>query len=749
MRARLLLEWVLVTLLTCAGVAALIHEKGTERLDNVLYDSLLGLAAPPPSDRIVLVTIDDESVARLGRWPWPRAVHARVLESLAHAHAAAVAYDILFTETARPDEDQALARALRDAGNVALPMLFEAPGRNGRTIDVTRPIPLVASAARSLGQVALFPDSDGTARSVPLSLRVDGHLWPHLMEETYRIAEGHPSPLYTRHAAQGTFLATIPFPPTSGHFRTLSFASVLTGEVPPEFLDGQIVLVGVTASGLGDRFTVPSRAGGIISGIELQANVLNALLNQRLIATPGPALHILLSLLPVLGLMLGFWWLRPAKALTVSLAMVALVLAVPAALLVFAHVWLAPSAALTGLLVAYPLWGWRRLQAIDAQIAEELDAFAREDSPLPLADPAWPLHDRVGGQATRLRQAIANMRDLRQLVSDTIESVDDAILVTDSAGTTSLTNAAARTMLARASGDAAQSPDTTLPPTARLAATDLVALSGGEVVDTDGLRELRLPDDTVYSLRAFPLRDHTGVERGTITHLVDITAIRRAQRDRQEALEFLSHDMRSPQSSIITLLERQRETIGDPALAARIAGLARKTLDLADDFVQLARLSSAPFAPEEIDLVAVLTEAVDEVWPRSSRQGVHVTIAAPEEGLYIAGEHGALARALVNLLDNAIRFSPAEATIACRVECTGPDSVTCSIEDEGPGIPEERRRNLFARFGYRSQGAKGSVSAGLGLAFVATVVTRHGGAITCEPRLPTGTRFAIQLPAIV
>lgn len=738
MRLRLLFEWCLVALLTGAIVAGLLIGKGTERLDNVLYDSLVGLSAPPASERILLVTIDDPSIAALGKWPWPRETHARFLERLSGAGVAAVAYDVLFTETGDAAQDERLARALAATRNVSLPVLFETPGSNGRSIDVTPPLPDFAQSAHSLGQVALFPDNEGVARSVPLSLVVDGHAWLHLMETTYRTAQGHPSPVFERLQGSDNAFVTVPFRPRSGDFRTVSFASVLAGEVPAQFLKGRIVLVGVTGTGLGDRFRVPSRTGGMISGIELQANVLNSLLANRMVIVPAQGWRLAISLLPALILLVSFWRLRPSRAFAASLAAIALVLVAPVLLLALGDIWLAPTPALVGLLVAYPLWGWRRLHAVDMQLAEELDRFDAEGTPVRSGPEVRAYLDPVGGQAARLRAAIAEMRDLRQLVGDTIDSVNDPIVVTDLGDRPILENAAARALLAAGAGaGAGDGGGEGMAPW----------LAGTAPVDGDEEGSFRIHEGRAYSLRRFPLRDHAGRERGSIMHFVDVTTIRDAQRAREVALEFLSHDMRSPQSSIIALVESHRSAIGDKLLAERIAALARKTLRLADDFVHLARISAAPFAPEDVDLADIMVEAADDIWAMASRGGVAIVVDG-EEAAFVAGERDTLVRAFVNLIENAVKFSPAGATVHCTVLGLPGGGFECRVDDEGPGIPDARRANLFASFGFSGGQAGKSLSSGLGLAFVGAAMARHGAAIAFEDRASGGTRFVIRFSAL-
>ena len=734
MRLRLLFEWFAVTAVALAIVAMLLVSRATERVDNVLYDLLVGYAAPSVSDRILLITIDDTSVAEIGRWPWSRSIHAQLLEQLAAARPAAVAYDVLFTERASEDQDQRLSKAIDSLGNVALPVLFETPGRDGRPVDAIPPVEPIASAARAIGEVALVPDSEGVARSVPLAFAAGEHEWPHLMEAIYRIANGHASPIYERLAARGEIFTTIPFQPRSGGFQTISFASVLAGEVPPAFMEDRILLIGVTATGLGDRFRVPTRTGTLISGVELQANLLNSLLADRTITLPGRTIRLVAAMVPALTLLLSFWWLRPSQALKASVAMIGIVLIIPPILLLFLDSWLPPTPALAGLFVAYPLWGWRRLQAVDRAIGDELSAFSAEETPIPMTTPARAYLDPIGGQTARLRAAISHMRDLRRLVSDTIDGVNDPILVTDLDDHVILANTAAQALFGKAAEDS-------------LSARLLEQLGGEEVRFGIEASEIRLDGDRVYAPRRFPLRNHVGDQRGWIVHLVDISAIRMAQREREEALEFLSHDMRSPQSAIITLLERHRQSITNRALAERIKALARRTLRLSDDFVQMARFSVASFDPEDVNLADVLTEAADELWPLASRRKVRISIDGTEEACFMHGERDALSRALINLLDNAVKFSPEGATVHCSIRSAESGKIECIVEDEGPGIPIERREDLFARFGARHEGAGSRVSAGLGLAYVGAAVRRHRGTILCEQRTPQGTRFVLHFAA--
>lgn len=719
----------MITAITGALVAALALGHVTERLDHIFYDTLVGFDAPRPSDKVLLVAIDDRSIAALGRWPWPRVIHARMLEQLAKAPPAAIAYDVLFTEPGSSDGDGRLAHVETTLGTVALPVLFETPGRDGHAVDTIMPIPPIGTAARAIGHVALLPDSDGIARSLLLAFPAAGHNWAHLMEWAYRIALHHPSAAWQRQE----WKITIPFQPTSGGFRTISFASVLAGEVPAAFIRSKIVLVGVTATGLGDRYQVPMRSGGPISGLEVQANLLNTLLTDSAVVTPGWPLWLGFSLLPSLALLISFWWLTPSRALLAAVALIGVALSVPVLLLALAGIWLPPTPGLIGLLLVYPLWGWRRLQAVDRAITEELVTFTSEPTPIPLNPQSRGPLDPIGGQTARLRDAIAAMRDLRRLVSDTIESVTDPLLVTELDDCVLLANQPALALFGAVNG---------------CHAAGLLGTASETSIVADALPQEVAIGAEVFSLRRSPLRDSAGRQRGWILHLIDITARRTAEREREAALEFLSHDMRSPQSSIITLIERHRASLANETITGRITALARRTLTLADTFVELARLDVTRFEPEDLDLGDVLTEAADDLWPQASSRSIRIELDGIDEPHFMLGERETLRRAFVNVLDNAVKFSTAGASVRCTLVTDGAGKITCTIDDAGPGIAHERRADLFKRYGHRRTAPGSRHSAGLGLAYVGAAIARHGGTIDCTELEPSGTRFVVRFTAL-
>lgn len=733
---RAIVEWLAVGLLSSVLVVWLALVGAAARADNLAYDGLTRLRSGPADDRIVIVAIDDRSVEALGRWPWPRSRHAELIDRLAEARPAGVIYDVLFTE-ASPD-DAALATALTRAGNVRLPLLVDTPGEDGSPWRVAEPSPALKAAAAELGQVALTPDADGVVRRIPLYLRAGDQVWPHLVLSLAGPASAPPPPPAAAGATALEALTpeAIAYRGPPGQFRTISFVDLLRGEVPSAFLAGKLVLVGATASGLGDQYAAPTRGGGQLTpGVELQANLLQTLLDGGGPRTASPPWRAALSLLPLWLLMVGFFFLRPAANLALGAGLIVLVLAASAATFFGANLWFPPTAAIAGLAFAWPVWSWRRLATASAYMQAEVDAFERE-APLGELIAAPASGDVVSRQVETLRGALRRLRDLDRFISDALRSLPDATLVVEETGRILLSNDRARGLFGEAllaQGELKAVFDSLLEPHWR------PFLEGGGSESDD----LHTIDGRVLKAASARLLNADGGLQGYIVRFADMTAFRAAERQREQVLQLLSHDMRAPQVSILTLLQSGQDR-SDPAFERRIGDYAQRTLDLAESYVQLARAESQPYRMIVVDLAQIVLDAADALWPQASAKGVTIQGPETEEEFLIEGDPGLISRALVNLLDNALKYGPRDSVVTCTL--TGGDEggrsvCVCTIRDAGPGLSKEAQARLFQPFGHGGD----QPGAGLGLAFVRTVVERHGGRIGYDGG-EDGACFVVTLP---
>lgn len=225
--------------------------------------------------------------------------------------------------------------------------------------------------------------------------------------------------------------------------------------------------------------------------------------------------------------------------------------------------------------------------------------------------------------------------------------------------------------------------------------------------------------------------DATGERIGYLATFSDITPIREAERKREETLGFLSHDLRSPQASILAAIDLHRlkpSAYPADAILPRIAEQARRTVDLAEQFVQLMRAESGVFLPADVDIAAVVRDAVEEVQPQAAAKGVHVRIDSPAQVPFRA-DRALLTRALINLLNNAVKYSPGGTEVLLSITLEA-GRLRCVVRDRGYGISEADLGRLFERFArFSSPGQPRAQGIGLGLAFVKAAIERHGGSL--------------------
>jgi CHASE2 domain-containing sensor protein len=642
---RSFVEWLVVTAL-CAGLAAAATTQGwLWRLDYAFYDAVMASRQASVDADVVIIAIDDRSLAEIGRWPWNRAVHALLLERLTHAGSRAVALDIILNEPEPdyPEGDAALARAIAANGRVVLPVTHAS--RGARSDGEALPTPVFTQAAAALGHIHIELDPDGIARSIYLWEGMHQPRHPQLSLALLALVQPETAAVWPAPAgppAAGWRRADwmhIPFVGPPGSFRYLSYVDVLRGEVPDSLLRDKLVFIGASATGMGDIVPTPvSGHARPMPGVEVHATVLRALREGTSIGMlPGWQTGPLAALL-VTGLMLVMLRSGPRFTLLVAFGLALAALAASALALRYGRVWLPPIGIVLGAMLAYPLWSWRRLEAAQHYLDAELTALDPEQDATENGTPARgpTTADRFAARIALVRNAARRQRDL--------------------------------------------------------------------------------------------------------------------QRSRDETMHFLSHDLRAPLASILTLTDMARDETPDPALPVRIGRYARKALDLADGLSQLGRAEAAdPAHFIELPLDLLLQDAVDAVWPQAEAKHIRprLDFALPEDHpCLVRGEGDLLLRALINLLTNAIKFSSehGEVTVTLREETGG---YAIDVRDDGPGIPEERQVLLFRRYSRLAQeSGPRPDGVGLGLLMVRTVAERHGGSVKVASRVGEGSVFTLWLPGM-
>jgi len=767
LRSKVVRDLAVLAIVIAGAAGVAFHQQWLWRIDLAIYDAATALWRRPPPGDVVIVAIDEASLAAVGRWPWSRRVQAELLDRITAGAPRAVGLDIILSEPdlRDPAADRALALALARNGRSVLAVLAE--GRPGELV-LALPAAGLAQSAAGMGHTHVEVDPDGIVRSVYLREGPRAPDIAHLAAAMLAAAGELPAELPGM--ARGASLARaghwqrdrwfrIPYAGPPGHVDRVSAGALLADPALAARLADKLVLVGATAAGLGDGYATPvSGASRLMPGVEINANILAALRTGIDIRNLPTGVGLAAAVLPVLATLIAYLWLAPRGALLLTAAVGALVMAFALAGPYALQLWFPPAATLAALGFAYPLWSWRRLEATLRYMREELARLRAEPDIGGVAASAAPragefASDVIERNIDLVRAAAERVRSMRRFVAESLENQADGVLVCAPAGRIALANARAAALLGA-------SPDALAGRGLRetLAAIDVGGADCDALLaDPQGRAAPRVVEARTRSDRALLVsvahwRAGGDATAGHIVNLTDVTALKQAENAREEALAFLSHDLRSPQSAILAAIELRRsapETLTETALVARIEAGVRRTLALAEAFVTLARAEHVERAGfEAVDLAAIAREMADEAWERARAKGMRIEVAAEGEEALVLGDRSLLGAAIRNLVSNAIKFSPAGSTVRISVRPDGAMQA-CAVSDEGPGIAADRIATLFDRYRRGGSGETREVEGtGLGLAIVQAVARRHEGSVGVDRRPGSGATFVLRLPAI-
>jgi len=289
------------------------------------------------------------------------------------------------------------------------------------------------------------------------------------------------------------------------------------------------------------------------------------------------------------------------------------------------------------------------------------------------------------------------------------------------------------------------------PPTTSLVAI-VVALVTSQVLAHGMTRPLR---DMTAAVRAMARGDYTSRVRATSRDEVgqlaaafnQMTAdLAAADRARRELIANVSHELRTPIFALQAVLENVVDGVSDPDTLLTALAQTERLGRLVTELLDLSRIEAGvvPLELAEFDVNEFLQTAVREAEVAATAAGRQVTLVATEPPLHAVADPARLHQVVANLLDNAVRHSPAEGTVtaAARREA---DRLVIEVTDEGPGIPPAQRAGVFERF-TRGERAGGKAGTGLGLAIARWAVELHGGDIAVVDAPAPGCRIRVSLP---
>ena len=406
------------------------------------------------------------------------------------------------------------------------------------------------------------------------------------------------------------------------------------------------------------------------------------------------------------------------------------------------------AAALLAVLLALWIAGRTTRPLSDLTRAAGRLAQGELDMPLLSEEPGevGQLNRAFNAMAVQLKTQIGSLVSERSKLAAVLSEMSDGVLIVDAGGQVQLTNRAAEEMF-QVDGQAA------------LGRTLAGALRIHQVVEL-WQRCLETGDVQTAPLEiaarglylqavAAPLGD--ALPGSTLLLFQNLTQVRRLETVRRDFISNISHELRTPLASLKALTETLQEgALEDPPAARRFLSRMDAEVDaltqMVAELLELARIESGrvPLQLQPASPCAILSSAVERLRLQSERGGLSIAVDCPEDLPPVLADPQRLEQVAVNLLHNAIKFTPAGGRILLAARQEG-EMVRFSVSDTGRGIPALDLPRIFERF-YKADRARSSGGTGLGLAISRHLVEAHGGRIWAESVEGEGSTFFFTIP---
>jgi CHASE2 domain-containing sensor protein len=311
-------------------------------MNTYIYDMSFRIrGAHQPSEKIIIAAIDEKTLTKLGRWPLKRIYYAMLLDKISKA--AVIGFDIILSEPS--DDDAELAESIRKHGKVILAAYID------RQLDIVYPVE--SFSPYSIGHLHIEQGIDSVTREIFHTLHYGDtqiRSLTSIMYETWtgKMLTRQEMPAVTeKQTGRGIFQTDhmmINFYGAPGTFRHISLADILDGRYPPEYFSGKAVLVGLTAPGIVDTVATPfSQQRNNMSGVELQANILNNLMDNNAVREVNTWIKRVFSFILAIVCLLLFLQMSEKRATGVWILILIMITALAIFLFSVFNLWLNPS----------------------------------------------------------------------------------------------------------------------------------------------------------------------------------------------------------------------------------------------------------------------------------------------------------------------------------------------------------------------------------------------------------------------
>jgi signal transduction histidine kinase len=748
----LLPSWIAAIAIAILSFAGLI-----EPLEQLCYQGLFWLRGELPWDnRVVVVQIDDRTLAAVGSLPLQRGIYAQLLQVMRKAEGSVVGFDLIWSEAT--NQDPSLADAIANHGRVVL-----ATAQDSQR-SLLQPVPALAQGASDVGHIQAQVDADGLSRYVPAFVKT---------QPTFAIA------LLSTQALSGDAIALpqanqllwLNWLRSSSTIPSYSLVDVIRQKVPAEAFRDKIVLVGVTATGW-DKLLTPFNRNQPTSGVYLHATLVTNLLQGNLLHLPSWGWR--LAALVLLGSGVSLWRDRASTMAQIGIGLGLAIGWVGIALLAlrFSATWLPIAAALLLLLTVVTvnlLLERLSLNAVLQRQVQELwqryysDLVLRHEPQLVTQQLATrPVSMQRAKQLATLAEQFGRSHAAQAAIA---RNLSLGLLASDLDGFIWFCNPIAAMHLGAQVGTPLQSH--LVPDWVSGARWQQIYKGQFQQIEvTQGDRWFALtfeplfyqPNDTAPSGLLLILEDITERQQSTIAlqqyadkqadlnqRLTERTTQLELVNQELETFSFaVSHDLRAPLRRIKgfseVLLEDQGDQLGEEGKRYLhfIQSSVQRMGVLVEDLLNLSRLIRSEMSIERVNLSQMASEIMAEL--QDSSREVQVTI---QPKLWVQADKRLLRVALENLLSNAWKYTSQRSLAQIELGLL-PEGNVFFVRDNGAGFEMSQANRLFSAF-QRLHNQDEFPGNGIGLMTTRRIFDRHHGQIWAEAAVDQGATFYFTL----
>lgn len=708
------LDWLITLLCAQILLSGLHHMMFGSSANLRLYDSMLMQKGYTARSDIVVVGIDDRTLEELGGWPLKRRHYAQLLQRMSDPanQPKAIGLDLLFIDAT--DDDAQLAHAMKD-----LPVVLPAPPERG--METT---PSLAHAVKTYGHIQLNYDLDGISRSIPHSIKQLPHMALAMV-----LRSGDPKAIdkvktYNQRQTSQRFRMVDP----EVGFTTISLSDVQSPYLASDIFKDKWILIGLTSSSLGDNHsTIYSGINGASTpGIYIVASILNEALNDQWINVLPDSTAWILGAIFLTLISLLLFWSNPSRVFVLTAAALTAICVIDYVLLSRFNIWI--NIVPCGIVISFMggFWSWRRLMTTVSVIKDQLGKTQHstalqlgEAIPEPSSQPTFdPFTDQTHRVVKKLNTAIELQTNDLQLLNNILQQIPAPVAIFDINNKHLISNQAMNSLARKlnlATNQSTHYDFEQLISALKVSTSRATSSSKEEIIVS--LSQYNLPN-LYFVLETSEIQSADSYKLKLIT-LTDITANQRHQIQREQTLQFLSHDMRTPIATILALKKRLLQLpVGNmpqvQTCAEQISQSAQRLMDMMDGFIVHSQAQEMPLHLTSCLLSDLLDDAIEQAQPLAEQHQVQLQLIETHSLLRVMVDTHLVIRALLNLLHNAIRHGVSGSQVTIR---------TSIHHDQKQSMARIEILNPIGNL-QPLQDIKGF---GLGLKFVKTTTLRHEG----------------------